>query len=69
MEDPIKMRYCIRVPFPDFDLWCFVLDKDDKVYYTNKEDARIRASEFEGSMLISEPITQELKLFGCWNAC
>ncbi len=48
-----RVRYCVRCPFPDEDLWCFVLDKEGKVrYYDNVVDAEAEAYNYDDATVM-----------------
>jgi hypothetical protein len=52
-DDKCRLRYAIRCPFPDEDMYCFVLDKDGKVaYYETKANAEERAKEIKDAVIV-----------------
>lgn len=56
------IRYAIRCPYPDSDLYCFVLDKQSKVsYYDSEVNARDEASKYENATVV------EVKTYVYWN--
>lgn len=53
MERECIIRYAIKCPFPDDDLYCFVLDKEGNVsYYENRGDAEARAREYTDATIV-----------------
>lgn len=49
-----RMRYVVRVPFPDSDLYCFVLDNQGKIHYYEKEEVAMSvAKELNGVVIES----------------
>lgn len=48
-------RYAIRVPFPDEELFCFVLNSSGKVqYYESRADAELVAKQYIDACIIEE---------------
>ena len=56
-ESRYRTRYCIRVPFPDEDLFCFVLDsRGDVAYYWNKADAEAEAKRYVDALIVENKL-------------
>ena len=48
-----KVHYSVRCPFPDEDMWCFLLDKSNKVhYYDSKADATAEAAKYVNAIVV-----------------
>jgi len=59
MNGECKSRYVVRVPFPDEDLYSFLLDSAGKVrYYDSKKDAAATAQQY------TEALIMEIKYYG-----
>jgi len=59
MGETCLIRYSVRVPFPDEDKYCFVLDKAGKVhYYDDRNNAEEVARQFY------EAVIMESKYYG-----
>ena len=48
-----RKRYSVRVPFPDEDKYCFVLDNQGKVsYYEHRADAEEMARHYQDATIV-----------------
>lgn len=53
MERHYNIKYSIRTPFPDSDLYCYVLDTDGEVvYYELRKDAESVSELHENADII-----------------
>lgn len=47
------VRYAVKCPFPDADMYCFVLDNCGKVrYYNSREEAELAAKEYKDATVV-----------------
>ena len=48
-----RIRYAVRAPFPDEDMYCFLLDKNGGVHYhESKADAEFAASFYVDAVVV-----------------